>query len=77
MKFPVSMTMETKQHGEISSAKNNELFWCNFQEIFDLKEILTQDFQIDVFRGNIIKNLKELGRNFEGKVGVQKMEEKK
>ena len=33
-KFPVSMTMETKQHGEISSARNIELFLCNFQEIF-------------------------------------------
>ena len=32
-KFPVSMTMETKQHGEISSARNIELFRCNFQEI--------------------------------------------
>ena len=32
-KFPVSMTMETKQHGEISSDRNIELFWCNFQEI--------------------------------------------
>ena len=32
-KFPVSMTMETKQHEEISSARNIKLFWCNFQEI--------------------------------------------
>ena len=32
-KFPVSMTMETKQHEEISSARNIELFRCNFQEI--------------------------------------------
>ena len=29
-KFPVSMNMETKQHEEISSARNIELFWCNF-----------------------------------------------
>ena len=32
-KFPVSMTMEMKQHEEIFSARNIELFWCNFQEI--------------------------------------------
>ena len=32
-KFPVSMTMETKQYEEISSARNIELFWCNFQKI--------------------------------------------
>ena len=32
-KFPVSMTMETEQHEEISSARNIELFRCNFQEI--------------------------------------------
>ena len=34
-------------------------------------------FQIDVFRQNIIEILKEFGRNFEEKVGVHKMEEKK
>ena len=32
-KFPVSMTMETKQHEEISSARNIELFRGSFQEI--------------------------------------------
>ena len=47
------------------------LFKGNFEEI------LTQGFQIDVFRRNIIEILKEFGRNFEEKVGVQKMEEKK
>ena len=32
-RFSASMTMETKQHGEISSARNIESFRCNFQEI--------------------------------------------
>ena len=43
----------------------------------NFEEILTQSFHIDVFRRNIIEILKEFGRNFEEKVGVQKMEEKK
>ena len=47
------------------------LFKGNFEEI------LTKCYQIDVFRRNIIEILKEFGRNFEEKVGVQKMEEKK
>ena len=32
-KFPVSLTMETEQHEEISSAGNIKLFRCNFQKI--------------------------------------------